>query len=426
VLADWFHGVTVIDRDTLPVGQADRGGVPQGRHGHALLASGWQALERLFPNLGGDLLAAGAIHGDVVGSVRWFQHGCYKARFESGLKGFLMTRALLEGAIRARVRQLPNVRILDACHVEGVIADDTAARIVGIRTRTGSAKRDHLADLVVDASGHASRSPAWLAALGYEAPPSDTIAVDVAYATRLFQRNPGDLDGAHAAVIAATPPNERRLGFMLAIERNRWIVSLGGCLGERPPSEPESYLAFARSLSCPDIFNAIRDATPLSHVVEFAFPGSHRRRYETLRTFPERYLVLGDALCSFNPFYGQGMSVAALEALELQRCLAEPSGLHQLWRRLFRRAADVIDRAWQLAASNDSAYPLPGDRRRGGSQLVSWYLGHLHQAASTDRVVCRAFFDVVNLLAPPRALVRPMIMARVARRLVADAWPTAR
>lgn len=425
VLADWFDCVTVVDRDTLPAGLVDRHGVPQGRHGHGLLASGWHALERLFPNLGQDLLAAGAIHGDVVGNVRWFHHGCYKTKFASGLKGFLMSRALLEGAIRARVRQLPNVRILDACHVEGVIADDKATRIVGIRTRTSSAERDLLAELVVDASGHASRSPAWLAALGYEPPDSSSIAVDVAYATRLFQRRDSDLDGDHAVVIAATPPNETRLGFMLAIERHRWMVSLGGCLGDRAPSDPDGYMAFAKSLPSQDIFNVIRHATPLSHVAEFAFPASYRRRYENLRRFPERYLVLGDALCSFNPIYGQGMSVASLEALALQRCLAEPSGLHQVWRRLFRRAAEVINRAWQLAAGNDLAYPLPAERRRAGSALVSWYLGHVHTVASTDRAVCRAFFDVVNLLAPSGALVRPAILARVARHVVAGARPTA-
>ena len=427
VLADRFEGVTVIDRDRLPVGPADRRGVPQGRHGHGLLASGLAALERLFPTLGGDLLMAGAIHGDVVGDVRWFHHGCYKAKFESGLKGFLMSRALLEGTIRTRLGELPNVRFVDACHVEGVIADDTATRIVGIRTRTASTKRVRLAELIVDASGHGSRSTAWLAALGYEPPHSNTIAVDVGYATRLFQRNAGDLDGDHAAVIAATPPNETRLGFILAIERDRWMVSLGGCLGERAPSDPEGYVEFARSLPRPDIFNVIRRAAPLSEVVEFAFPVSQRHRYETLRRFPERYLVLGDALCDLNPIYGQGMSVAVLEALELQKCLAEPAGLDRLWRRLFRRAAAVIDRAWLLAAGNDLAYPALAGRRWIGSGLVDWYVGSVHRAASTDRVVCRAFFDVVNLLAPPRVSLQPEIVARVARYVAArGGWRTDR
>jgi 2-polyprenyl-6-methoxyphenol hydroxylase-like FAD-dependent oxidoreductase len=421
VLADRFDCVTVIDRDTLAHGPCDRKGVPQGRHGHGLLASGLHALERLFPDLGVDLLAAGAVHGDVIGDVRWFHHGGYKAKFASGLKGFLMSRALLESAIRARVRRLPNVRLVEACHVEGIIADDTATRIIGLRTRSKSAQRARMGELIVDASGRGSRSPAWLAALGYVPPHASTIAVDVRYATRLFRREAGDLDGDRAVVIAATPPNETRQGFMLAIERDRWMVSLGGCLGERAPSDPDGYLEFARSLPRPDIFDVIRRALPLSHVVEFAFPVSRRYRYEALSRFPERYLVLGDALCNVNPIYGQGMSVAALEALELQRCLTEPTGCHRLWRRLFRRTASVVDRAWSLAAGNDLAYPALAGPRQFGSGLVDRYLASMHRTASTDRVVCRKFFDVVNLLAPSWALVRPEIVARVVRYVVAGA-----
>jgi 2-polyprenyl-6-methoxyphenol hydroxylase-like FAD-dependent oxidoreductase len=427
VLADRFDRVTVIDRDALPAERGDRQGVPQGRHGHGLLASGYAALEGLFPNIASDLRAAGAIHGDVVGDVRWFHHGCYKAKFESGLKGFLMSRALLEGAVRARVRQLRNVRILDKCHVETVIPDDAGARIAGVRVhvRPGVAAQALAADLVIDASGHTSRSPEWLAALGYETPPSETIAVDVTYATRLFERRAADLDGDHGVVIAATPPDQTRLGFMLAVEGNRWMVSLGGCIGERPPSDPNGYLEFARSLPTADIFEVIRKATPVGDIVRFAFPTSRRRRYERVSTFPERYVVIGDALCAVNPIFGQGMSVAALEALELRRCLNEPNGLDQMWRRLFRRTAAVIDSAWQLAAGNDLAYPALGGRRRPVRSLRGWYVGRVHRAAASDRVVCRAFFDVVNLLAPPSALIRPAIALRVARHLATGMRPSA-
>jgi 2-polyprenyl-6-methoxyphenol hydroxylase-like FAD-dependent oxidoreductase len=202
---------------------------------------------------------------------------------------------------------------------------------------------------------------------------------------------------------------------MLAVERDRWMVTLGGCAGEDAPADADAHLAFARSLARPDIYDVIRDATPLTDVARIAFAESRRHRYDRLRRFPERYVVLGDASCSFNPIYGQGMSVAALEALELRACLAEPGGLHDLGRRMHRRSARIIDRAWTLAAGNDLAYPEVAGRRPLGSAGFDWYLRRLHAAASTDPVVCRAFFDVVNLLAPPAALVHPRIAARVAR-----------
>jgi len=158
-LSDRFDRVTVVDRDMLPAAPVDRRAVAQGRHGHGLLASGLAAFERLCPNLESDLIAAGAVAGDVIGKVRWFQHGCYKARFQSGLRGVLMSRPLLEGTIRARVRQRANVRLVEGRHVIGLICDRTATRVAGVRTRPSLDKRLRMADLVVDASGRASRSP---------------------------------------------------------------------------------------------------------------------------------------------------------------------------------------------------------------------------------------------------------------------------
>jgi 2-polyprenyl-6-methoxyphenol hydroxylase-like FAD-dependent oxidoreductase len=159
VLGDRFETVTLIDRDALPAGHADRRAVPQGGHGHALLASGLRALEHLFPGLEADLVASGAIPGDVIGSVRWFQHGHYKARFESGLKGVLMSRALLESTIRARVRRSPRVHFVERCHVLGLLASPGSAQVTGIRTRPDLPEDTRMADLVVDASGRESRSP---------------------------------------------------------------------------------------------------------------------------------------------------------------------------------------------------------------------------------------------------------------------------
>lgn len=424
VLALRFDRVTLFDRDRLPGGPENRPGVPQGRHGHGLLASGYAGLKRLFPGLETDLLAGGAVPGDVIGDMRWFQHGCYKSRYQSGLSGVLMSRALLEAAIRRQVQRLPNVSIVDGAHVLGLA---TRGRVVcGMHVQRAEGAPETVdADLVVDASGRASRTPAWLAELGYAPPAADEVRVDLGYTSRLFRRRPSDLGGHKGAILSPRPPHERRAGFMLAIEGERWIVSMGGWLGDHAPVDPDGYLAFARTLPRPDIYDVIRDAEPLTDPVRYAFPSNLRRRYDRLAAFPDGYLVIGDAICSFNPLYGQGMSVATLEALALDACL-ETAPAARVWRAFFRAAKPIVDIAWGMAVGGDVAFEGVTGPRPAGTSLVNWYIGHVHRAASTDRQVCRVFFDVANLLAPPSSLFRPAVVARVAKACLAPSSPPVR
>lgn len=200
---------------------------------------------------------------------------------------------------------------------------------------------------------------------------------------------------------------------MLAQEGERWIVGLGGGLGDYPPSDEAGFLAFAQSLAAPDIYNFIKDAEPLSEIITYRFKASQRRRYEKLTRFPEGFLVFGDAICSFNPIYGQGMSVAAMEALDLQHELR--LGSERLWRRFFRRAARSIDNPWQIVVSGDLRFPEAEGKRTPAIRFINAYMGRLHRAAHHDPVVARAFNEVASLLAPPQSLMRPEIMLRVLR-----------
>lgn len=414
VLSKRFEHVTVVDRDRLPLADENRAGVPQGRHGHGLLASGFRALEQLFPGLEPDLVAAGAIAGDVIGNVRWFQHGYYKAKFPSGLGGILLSRALLEGTLRRRVRGIPNVSIMEGALVSGLVTDASRERVTGVRLDRSGHETTLAADLVIDASGRASRSPEWLAALGYEAPQVDRVEIDLCYTTRTFRRRPRDLQGDVGAIIAPTPPGQTRVGFMLAMEGNRWIVTIGGWRGDQAPTDPQGFLAFSRTLARPDIYEVIKDAEPLTEAVPFKFRSNVRCRYENLARFPEQYLVMGDAVCSFNPFYGQGMSVAALEGLALDQCLTERPANCPLWSLFFGAAARVVDTPWMIAAGSDFAFDGVTGAKPQGTELVNWYLGRVHRAAASDPTVCRAFFDVANLLEPATALFHPAMVMRVA------------
>jgi 2-polyprenyl-6-methoxyphenol hydroxylase-like FAD-dependent oxidoreductase len=414
VLAAHFDRVTVFDRDALPSGIAHRRGVPQGRHGHGVLASGMRGLKSLFPDLERDLLAGGAVPGDVIGNMRWFQHGRYKARFQSGLDGLLLSRPLLEGTVRRQVERLPNVSIIGNARVAGVLSDRGVVHGVRLQ-RLGDAESTFVADLVVDCSGRSSHVPDWLVQMGYAKPTVDEISVGLGYTTRVFRRLPGDLDGDRGAIIAPMPPREMRVGFILAMEGNRWIVTLGGWLGNHAPSDLPGYLEFARSLPSPDIYDVIRHADSLGDVATFGFPTSVRRHYESCARFPNGLLVLGDALCSVNPIYGHGMSLAVLQALALRDCLEASPSLDRVWRPFFAAAAAVTDRAWTIAAGADFAFRGVTGTRPPGVDLINRYMAFVHRAAATDHNVCRTFFDAANLLTPPTSLFRPGVLARVAR-----------
>lgn len=411
VLSEYFERVSVVERDRLPSGAEHRKGVPQARHAHALLAGGRGVMEDLFPGMSDALIAEGATSRDVAAFARWSQPGGYRARFTSGIRGLSVSRPLLEEHVRRGVRNLPNVSFIEGRSVAGLLAD--GERVSGVEFRENGTSEPLGADLVVDAAGRGSRAPRWIENLGYGHPPVEEIKVGIGYTTKIFRRVPEALPGATFSIIQPVPPNLMRYGALLPLEGNRWMVTLGGYLGDHCPTDDEGFLAFAKTLAAPDIHDAIKNAERLGETTEYKFPANIRRRYEKLPRFPDGYLVTGDALCAFNPIYGQGMSVAALEAAALAECLED--GLEDLPRRFHRKAAKVIDTPWRLAAGADLAFPeVEGERTRVG-KVVGRYVAGVMRAATHDEKVCLALIKVTNLLEPPSTLFRPSIALRVLR-----------
>ena len=267
-----------------------------------------------------------------------------------------------------------------------------------------------LADLVVDATGRGSHSPVWLETIGYRKPKEDRIEVNMCYSTCHFVRTPDHLDGASLASIPATP-NNKRGGVIVAQEGNRWIVTLTARSGETLPTDLRSFIEFARTLPALHIYNVISRAQAIGEPQAARFPASVRRRYERMSRFPEGFLVLGDAICSFNPVYGQGMTVAVLEAAELHKVLLE--GSRKFAKNFFARASKIVDAPWSMAAGNDLRMPdVPGNRTVI-DRFLHWYLAKLNMAARYDMSAVMAFQKAKNLLAPPQSLFKPQLVARV-------------
>jgi hypothetical protein len=413
VLADTYAQVTVIDRDELPQASTHRRGVPHGRHIHGLLARGQQALEELLPGLTAELTAQGVPIGDMLADTRLYLSGHRLRQARTGLVVLCASRPVLEGHVRARVRAIPNVRFLDRCDILGLAATPDDGRVTGVRAlrrADGSAEQVVGADLVVDATGRGARTPMWLEALGYPRPREEQVRIGLGYATRTY-RLPPDALGGDLAVLQAATPEHPRTGALQLLEGGRWMLTLGGILGDHPPTDPDGFLGFAGSLQFPDIYEMVRGAEPLDEPVAFRFPASVRRRYERLGRFPDGLLVVGDAVASFNPVYGQGMSVAALEALTLRRHLER--GTPPQPRRFFADVARVVDVPWEIAAGGDLVFPEVQGRRTRKGRLLNAYITRLHSAAAHDAGLADAFVQVAGLVAPPQTLLYPRVAVRV-------------
>lgn len=421
VLSEHYDRVTVIERDALPEAPEHRACVPQSHHAHALLAAGQRVIERHFPGIMADLVEGGASRGGMERLMVVSPFGKLHPA-SIGEDGVLVSRYRLEWTVRRRLFADPRVRLLAETEATGPLATADRSRIVGVelRRRGGSNEVTQLtADLVVDASGRASKVPEWLRALGYEAPPEESINSGIGYASRFFARPPGfsaDWDGL---IINARPPDNPRAGLILPVEGDRWHVTVGNFAGHYPDSadvtSDAGFLAYAAMLPDPTLRDALRAAVPLTPVKLYRTPTNRLRRYEDLARAPAGLIVTGDAVCAFNPIYGQGMSASALASLTLAETLpARRPG----WEREFqRKLAQTVAGAWFIATSEDlrwSGVQLTGAARRPGAALLRRYVDELLQAARTDPQVSRAYMRMLNLLDPPAALLRPGVVARVA------------
>ncbi|HYP41302.1 MAG TPA: FAD-dependent monooxygenase [Chloroflexia bacterium] len=435
ILADYFQQVTLIERDPLPDENEPRKGVPQGRHGHGLLGKGQEIMLRYFPGLFEDLQRQGAVPIDLAYDAGWYQGGHWRLRVKTGVTVSVQSRPLLEATIRRRVRAIPNIRFLTESDAEGLQMNPARTAVTGVLVRRrgeDSGPTTVAADLVVDAGGRGSRMAHWLEESGYSRVEETQVKMNVGYTTRIFRRKP--MPGAtwKGLIIIPTPP-DTRMGILLPIEGDRWILSLAGWHQDYAPTDEAGFLEYARSLPRPTIYEAIKDAEPLTPIVLHKIPSSLWRRYDRMARFPERLVVLGDALCSFNPTYAQGMTTGCLYAAALDTCLQKQAhgsagdltGLADSFRK---RAAGIVADPWMMATGEDFRYAQTEGKRPPVLPVMHRYLNRVLEAESHDPYVVQQFLQVLHMMRSPAAMFSPPVVLRVlTARLrykgVSSMWP---
>ena len=366
-LANHFDQVVVLERDVLPSEAAYRAGTPQARHVHALLASGLRALSELFPGFEQDL------------------------------------------ALRQH------------CRVKEVLASPNGEAVTGVRYENGDGVTETImADLVVDASGRGTPTLAMLKSIGGPLPAETAIGIDLGYATCVFDiPNDASTDWKGVRTLAQAP-KIRRGGLMLPLEGNRWMVTIGGRQGDGPPGDAEGFLNYARSLRTQTIYNAIRQAKRLDGVARYGFPESARRHFERLDVFPQGLLPIGDAICRFNPVYGQGMSVAALEACLLGRLLQrlgdEGDLIASLAPTFFTEVQTLLETPWSVATL-DFAFPDTRGQRPADFETTLKFGIALTRLAAEDPAVHKLTLEVQHLLKPRSVYRDPTLVQRVLAKM---------
>ncbi|OIK28348.1 NAD(P)/FAD-dependent oxidoreductase [Streptomyces malaysiense] len=412
---DQAGSVEIIESRDLPEGPEPRAGVPQAVHIHLLQSGGVDALEELLPGVIDQLAAAGAHRIPVTTNmVIYSPEGWYRRWHRATHRLMTASRDLTDHVIRRRVLEEPHVNVRTRARVVGLLGD--GRRVTGVRVRTsadgaGERETELRADLVIDASGRASRMPRWLAELGIRGVAEDRVDSGLVYASRMY-RAPVPTRGWPVISVNADPrlPGPASAGGILPIEGDRWHVSLMGAPGGQPTRDPAAFEPFARTLRHPVIADLLRLAEPLTDVSVTHSTANRRYRYERLGSWPEGLVALGDSVAAFNPVYGQGLSVVARGALAL-RDLARGGLVPGLSRRAQRAIARPVDAAWALTVGQDIHFSTTTGRNpHFADRLLHRYVSRLSRTATGSFRTATALTDVLTLQAPPASLVRPGVL----------------
>lgn len=416
VLSRHYDRVYILERDAVNDFQEARKGQPHARHTHVLLAKGLEVMNHYFPGFSQELKDANIDIVDFAQDARWLVNNRLARQHQAGLSYVLASRPCLEYHVRKRVLNLANVELVDRCKTKRLMFNKHGEGVTGVlvERRDGDVREEAIeASLVVDASGRGSKASQWYREMGFDTPEEEKIGIDVGYATRVYRRRPNDLKNGKLLCILPSGANSARGGCLVPMEGDRWICTLSGWGGDHASADEQSFTDFAKRLASTELADVLERLEPEGDIITYKYPFSLRRHYSRLSRHPEGLLVLGDAVCSFNPIFGQGMTSTCCQAASLDKTLEDCHNHTAVAKQYYRQAARFIERAWSTAAAADFEFPTTTGEKPLFVDLLNGYVRMIHIASHRDATVYRSFLKVTNLMSSPITLFRPSIMTRV-------------
>ncbi|MED2793389.1 NAD(P)/FAD-dependent oxidoreductase [Bacillus wiedmannii] len=414
-LSTTFKEVIIIESGERWDGKSSRKRVPQSHHPHVLLKGGETAIEELFPNITNELIEAGSIVNNFTRDIKWHQFGLWKQQFIGKVHMIQQSRFLLEWHIQKRIDDISNVTTKFGTLVDGLLVDGKFNKVCGVKAKCLEAgtQVEIQADIVVDASGFGSKSIAWLREYNIEVQ-EEKVRIDLFYTTRMFKLNENEkLDCCNMLMSPSFPDNPYGV-LIQTIEDNRYFVTFSGYANEKAPQTDDEFYDFAENLSISNVTDFLNKAEAISNIKTYKIPYQVRRRFDLVNHLPEGLLVVGDAHCRFDPVFGQGVSVAAMEAHQLQLLLQRRQKLDKTFtQRFYKNTANIIQTPWEMTTTEISRHPQLKRKLTIKQKFQLWYTKQIYQLSASDSDVYIRLVRVMNLIRSPFHLFHPRVLLAV-------------
>ena len=408
VLSDYFKEVILIERDNYKPIDKVRRGTPQANHIHILLVKGKEILLNFFPELERDLLKKGANKIDFLNDSRYRLPSGWAPKFNSGIITFACTRTLLENTIRNQIQKISKIKIEEGKQVTSFVAEKPNK----ISLKTKEDEEIH-GDLIVDCTGRNTKTPTWLEDIGFSKPKETKIDSFVRYATRRYTPPKKDRKWK-MLVILNKPTTNPRIGGIYPIEDGKWLVGLYSIGKNYPPTDEKGFLEFTKHLESPELYDALKDAVPDSEIYGYQVQGSRKYHYEEMPQWPENLIVLGDAVSIFNPYYGQGITSAALGAKVLDDMLKDNKTKNDFTSKFQKRLAKTVSLPWVLGTSEDLRWPTTmGKRPNTVTRMVQTHAQKVLLLSPKSTLAAKSFQQMMHMIRPPTILFHPMILLQL-------------
>ncbi|MED1510755.1 FAD-dependent oxidoreductase [Bacillus proteolyticus] len=414
-LSTSFKEVIILEVGEKWDGKASRKRVPQSNHPHVLLKGGEKAIEELFPTITNELIEAGSIINNFTRDLKWHQFGLWKQPFIGEVHMIQQSRSLLEWHIQKRIDQISNITIKYETLVKGLLVDGKLNKVCGVKVKYLEAgmQEEVYADIVIDASGFGSKSIEWLREYEIEVK-EEKVRIDLFYATKMFKlKENEELDCCNMLMSPSFPENPYGV-LIQTIEDNRYFVTFSGYANEKAPQTDDEFYDFAENLSIPNVTKFLNKAEGITDIKTYKILYQVRRRFDLVSNVPEGLLVVGDAQCRFDPVFGQGVSVAAMESHQLQLLLQGRKQLDKTFtQQFYKKAANIIETPWDMTTTEISRHPQLKRELTTKQKFQLWYTKQIYRLSASDSDVYIRLVRVMNLIRSPFHLFHPKVLLAV-------------